>query len=152
VTCNCTKFSEALKSFADVRTRCEHSDEIQPTLEVVAKDISYSSAVLRCRVCGTLWVQEYPFPEMQGGGISCLYRITTSDPAQWLASACSLTMRLRSEFEDRSFFGCLGEEVGPEFCRHSGCTHKRIQVSVMCRLHHFEMIRGRPYLYATNEA
>ena len=152
MSCKCTNYSEPLATFSDVKQRCEHYEDLRATLDTVVDDLRAWRSVLRCRVCGALWAQEYPFSEMHGGGPACFYRITTADPAQWLVTAPDLTMQLRREHEDRSFFACLGEEIGPELCRHSGCTHKRIQFSVMCRLHHFEMITKRPYPYATNEA
>jgi hypothetical protein len=139
-------------TFADVRERCEHSADIATTLDVVATDASGWISVMRCRVCGSLWAREYPFGEMHGGGPACFYRISTTDPARWLATESGLTTRLRSADEDQRFFATLGAEIGPELCRHPGCTHKHIQFSVMCRLHHFEMITKRAYPYATNEA
>jgi hypothetical protein len=45
---------------------------------------------------------------------------------------------------EESFLELLGEELGPENCKHDGCDRKRIQYSVMCRRHHFEMIKQRP--------
>ena len=37
-----------------------------------------------------------------------------------------------------------GPETGQENCAHEACVKKRVSGSVMCRLHHFEMIRKRP--------
>lgn len=42
----------------------------------------------------------------------------------------------------RKFWESLGNEVGPEVCSTAGCSRKRIRVSVKCRLHHYEMLRG----------
>lgn len=47
--------------------------------------------------------------------------------------------------EDKAFWSCLGEELGPELCRSVGCVHKRIALSVFCRQHHFEAIKKRAY-------
>jgi hypothetical protein len=49
--------------------------------------------------------------------------------------------RRRSE-SNLKFFRSLGPEVGPEQCKGAGCDRKRIQVSAMCRIHHFEMLAG----------
>jgi hypothetical protein len=36
----------------------------------------------------------------------------------------------------------LGEEIGPELCRSAGCERKRVQHSLLCRLHHYENLLG----------
>ncbi len=46
-----------------------------------------------------------------------------------------------SKIEDREFLLALGDEVGPEACRREGCERKRIRLGVLCRRHHFEMMR-----------
>jgi hypothetical protein len=150
--CQCSNFSKSLVTFSDVAERCNHYMAIKPSLEAIADDLRAWRSVLRCKVCGTLWTCEYPFGEGQGGGSPCLYQISTSNPAYWLATQPDLSSELRSEHEDRCWFASLSEEIGPELCCHAGCTHKRIKFSFMCRLHHFEMIRGKPYLNATKAA
>jgi hypothetical protein len=90
-------------------------------------------------------MREYPFSESQGGGAPCLYQIANSDPPSVFRENPPLTTRIRNEFEDTNFFEALGEEIGPELCRHPGCDRKRIKFSVMCCPHHFEMIKGKPY-------
>ena len=47
--------------------------------------------------------------------------------------------------EDKQFIGLLGEEIETELCNYESCTHKRINNSVMCRKHHFEMVQKRPF-------
>jgi len=44
---------------------------------------------------------------------------------------------------DRSFYEILGTELQDLTCRFPGCTRGHIQHSVLCRVHHFEQIRGR---------
>lgn len=46
---------------------------------------------------------------------------------------------------DRQFCDKLGPEDSSRQCRHEGCHRGTIDVSVFCRRHHFESIRGRPY-------
>ena len=152
MSCNCANYTNALTTFSDVRERCEHSADIAATLDVVITDATLWASVMRCHVCESIWAREYPFSEMHGGGPACFYHITTTDFAGWLASGSGLTTRLRRAHEDQSLFAAFGEEIGPELCRHPDCTHRHIQFSVMCRLHHFEMITKRAYPYATNEA
>ena len=62
----------------------------------------------------------------------------------WLTPPPPLSEQEQQEHDDRLLFDSLGEEAGPEICRKPACAHRRIQLSVMCRQHHFEMIRGRP--------
>jgi len=47
-------------------------------------------------------------------------------------------------FGDRRFFVSLFPEDGPEICKHEGCNRKRIYNSVMCAVHHYEMIKRKP--------
>jgi hypothetical protein len=47
---------------------------------------------------------------------------------------------------DRTFWAALGDEVGPEICRHAGCERLRIRNSMLCRAHHFEQIKGREFI------
>ena len=60
----------------------------------------------------------------------------------WLATPSDQVIAAR---DDRDYRAALGDEVGPERCRHAGCDRKRIRHSVLCRLHHYEQIKGRPY-------
>jgi hypothetical protein len=147
MSCHCNKYSDDLTTFSDVKARCDHSVEIETSLEKIATDQSGWTSVFRCRLCQKIWAREYPFGEMQGGGPSCYYQITTSDPKKWLEKEAGLVMKLRDEQEDRDFMAVLGEEIGPETCCHTDCTHKRIRYSMMCREHHFLMIRNKPYQY-----
>ncbi len=45
------------------------------------------------------------------------------------------------KLEDQEFLRGLGKERGPEVCRRDGCQRKHIALSVLCRKHHFEMVR-----------
>lgn len=45
---------------------------------------------------------------------------------------------------DREFFDSLGVERPTEPCRAEGCKLRAIHHSVLCRVHHFEMIRKEP--------
>ena len=40
----------------------------------------------------------------------------------------------------------IGEEVGPEKCRRSGCNALRVSFSVLCRRHHYIMLKGVNYI------
>ncbi len=46
---------------------------------------------------------------------------------------------------DREFCDKLGEEDNSKKCRRDGCERGTIKLSVLCRRHHFETIRGRNY-------
>jgi hypothetical protein len=48
---------------------------------------------------------------------------------------------LRREYHSWS----LDPEVGPETCRRTGCARLRVNMSVLCRRHHFESIQLLPY-------
>jgi hypothetical protein len=145
--CTCSAYCGPLVSFADVQERCRVSRDLMPHLGLVAQDESGWRSVQRCRECGSLWAQEYPFGESHAGGPPCLYSISTESPTQWLAQSEDITTRIRREKEDRDFFGSLGPESGPELCKWPACKHKRIAYSVMCGGHHFEMVTGRKYAF-----
>jgi hypothetical protein len=44
----------------------------------------------------------------------------------------------------KEFYDSLGEERPAVPCREPGCKRGAITLSVLCRVHHFEMIRRRP--------
>ncbi|HEY9790868.1 MAG TPA: hypothetical protein V6D22_10745 [Candidatus Obscuribacterales bacterium] len=46
---------------------------------------------------------------------------------------------------DREFLGRLGDERADVRCQTEGCAHGAIQSSALCKKHHFEMIKKRPY-------
>jgi hypothetical protein len=142
--CRCREFAGALESLADVRTRCEAADAIAVHLREVATNADTWVSVLRCEHCTQLWAREYAFSEHHGGGLPCLYQISTTDPERWPASTVPLARELRRAGEDAQFLADLGPEVGPESCRRTDCSRKRISHSVLCRSHHFESIVGRP--------
>jgi len=62
----------------------------------------------------------------------------------WLKPPEPLTEEEYQRYEDEQFYASLADEVENEQCKHQGCTHNRIRQSVMCREHHFEMIKKRP--------
>ena len=45
---------------------------------------------------------------------------------------------------DLKFYDVLGEESTTKKCETEGCGRGRIDVSVFCKVHHFEMIKKRP--------
>lgn len=45
---------------------------------------------------------------------------------------------------DREFYDLLGPERPDQLCRRENCKRGAISHSVLCRIHHFEDIRGRP--------
>jgi hypothetical protein len=46
--------------------------------------------------------------------------------------------------QDKQFYDSLGEERPTVPCREPNCNRGAIALSVLCRIHHFEMIQGRP--------
>ncbi len=44
---------------------------------------------------------------------------------------------------DGRWYASLGDEVGPERCAQAGCERRHIVHSVMCRVHHYEMVKRR---------
>lgn len=66
-----------------------------------------------------------------------------SQNKDWLRPPPPLSEEAQKKIENDNFWKSLGEEIGPELCKHAGCTKKRIQYSVMCREHHFEMVTGQ---------
>jgi hypothetical protein len=142
--CVCEKYLSPLQTFDDVQRRCAASGEILPFLERIARNARKWLSVYRCRVCGILWAEEYPFGEMHGGGSPCLYAIETENPEAWLEAADDVTSKIRQNYEDEKFYESLGPELGPELCKHEGCGRKRVALSVMCRCHHFEMVLNKP--------
>ncbi len=45
---------------------------------------------------------------------------------------------------DRRFYDSLGPEDGSRKCRKDGCQRGVVSLSVLCRVHHFESVRGKP--------
>ena len=140
---NLASFRAPLRNFADVLSRTEASESIRPYLTKVT-DGNWRT-IYKDSFHESLWVEEFPFSEMQGGGPSAFYIIHTDDPDTWLKTAPYLSADLRRDKQDADFFSILGPELGPEPCRHTGCTHLRIKMSVFCRIHHFESVLGRPF-------
>jgi hypothetical protein len=44
---------------------------------------------------------------------------------------------------DRSFYDSLGLEDASKKCRRDGCQRGVVSLSVLCRVHHFESVRGK---------
>jgi hypothetical protein len=148
--CNCNSLKEPLRNLEDIYARCKASnEEVYRTLDEIKTSVENWLTIYRCRVCGTLFAEVFPFSEMHGGGPKCLYQIETSDLDNWIQSYVPLTPKLRQAADDSAFFKVLGDEIGPEVCRHDNCTRLRIRNSVMCKEHHFEMLKGRPFLETT---
>ncbi len=62
----------------------------------------------------------------------------------WLLPPPPPTPEEQQRTDDEQFWLSLGEEVGSDTCTTAGCSRKRIPLSVKCRTHHFEMVKGRP--------
>jgi hypothetical protein len=45
---------------------------------------------------------------------------------------------------DRDFYDSLGDESTKERCKHQGCNRGKVNLSLYCRIHHFEMVEIRP--------
>lgn len=142
--CECHIFSSPIHSYADVLARCEASTAgLRRTLEQVRALPSEWATLFRCRECGSFWCEEYPFSEYHGGGSPCIYRVESTDVEEWARSYRAVTPQFRQRHEDAVFLESLGDEIGPELCQRPGCGRQRIPYSVMCRRHHFEMLKHR---------
>lgn len=62
----------------------------------------------------------------------------------WLKSPDPLTDEQLQQSEDETFYASLNGEVESEKCKEDGCANNRIKYSVLCRDHHFEMVKKRP--------
>ena len=51
---------------------------------------------------------------------------------------------LEEQKKELKFFKSLLPEVGPAICAHSDCSHKTVKLSMMCAIHHFEIIKNKP--------
>ena len=67
---------------------------------------------------------------------ACPKTLNAPDPPP----AEAILRRLDLEFCDK-----LGAESPESQCRREGCIRGTVKLSVLCRRHHFEKIRGRPY-------
>jgi len=45
---------------------------------------------------------------------------------------------------DRTFYESLGPENLSKKCKRDGCNRGTISLSVLCRVHHFESVKGKP--------
>ena len=52
---------------------------------------------------------------------------------------------------DLKLFQALGSEIGPDMCRRPGCDRKTVRLSVMCRRHHYEMIKEEPCPFSDDD-
>ncbi len=138
--CKCDKYSASPTTVEELRARAAETAEIKMTLDELEVDSSGWLSILRCRTCGTLWAKE-SLPERYDP--PRLYQIKTDNPKRWLQEHESFIEKIYRDYEDNAFLQTLGDEVGPEHCKHEGCTRKRIKNSVLCRRHHFEMILHR---------
>jgi hypothetical protein len=147
-TCACARWLAPLENWSDVKTRIASSalGDLLPTLDVDVEGAWV--AAYRCRVCGQSWAKEFPFGEMHGGGPPCLYAIETEDPRGWVAEGPGIPSRFRQGEEDRAFFDGLGEERPHPRCAAPNCPRGAILHGVFCRVHHFEMIKGKPCPFA----
>jgi hypothetical protein len=67
-----------------------------------------------------------------------------SQNEDWLKPPEPMSDEGRQKYEDEQFFASLGDEVESEPCQHEGCIQNRIRNSMICRQHHFEMVKKRP--------
>ena len=94
------------------------------------------------------WVEEKKFHSFgDPGRLEEIFRIfvtwAKSQNEDWLKPPPPLSEEELQKLEDQIFWDSLGEEKGPGTCKHAGCDRKRIPLSVMCRRHHFEMVKKR---------
>ena len=144
--CVCEVFKSPFRSFEDLVARCELSQSSAAKELVELRVIPQSWLTIRqCKTCGSLFAEEFPFSESHGGGPACIYAIETTSVDEWIRLYEPLTPQIRRTHEDKSFLKSLGDEVGPEKCHRDSCSRLRIRNGVLCRSHHFEMIKGRVY-------
>ena len=150
MACDCEGQRDPVTSMADLKARIEPSRAIRPRLSQVRDDPANWRTLFRCRVCGSYWIEEYPWSELQGGGPTVLLPVLSSDASAYLRSSADLVPALlreqaeiRRKLDDKEFWVKLGAEIGPKACNEPGCGRLRIELSVCCRRHHFMMIKGR---------
>jgi len=136
------KYKSALISFDDVKERMTFTHEIKQCLIKVKTGVWKSLYISEDE--GSYWIEEYPFSEMQGGGLSCLYLFENNDALNAFDTAPYLTNLLRKKSENQIFWGLIGNDLGSEKCRQEGCNSNRIKVGVLCKVHHYENIKQEP--------
>ncbi len=143
--CNCSQYTKPIETINDITSRCKNSSEIKTYLQNVAIDSTRWFSINKCTECGKYWAEEYPFGERHGGGSACYYQVETKKPDKWLKENSPITHSIRKRHENNLFIKSLGKELGPKKCKKENCNSLRVSFSVMCKKHHFEMIKKKPY-------
>jgi len=139
--CKCQKYISVPATVPEFRERATHTEEIEEFLVSEATNSEKWAELLVCRECGVHWNKEY-LPERYE--LPCLYQVPAIAPEKWMCEFVPLSTEIYQKHEDQALLDVIGPETGPENCAHEGCVKKRVSGSVMCRYHHFEMIRKRP--------
>jgi hypothetical protein len=139
--CKCQNYNSVPATVQEFRERATHTAEIEKFLASEVVNSEKWTELLVCRECGAHWCKEY-LPERYEP--PCLYQIPAIAPEKWMREFIRLSTEIYQKYEDQAFLDVIGPETGQENCAHEACVKKRVSGSVMCRLHHFEMIRKRP--------
>jgi immunity protein 27 of polymorphic toxin system len=144
-TCICEQQRRRPEVMEDLKRFMALADSIAPTLDSIARSPDGWRSLHRCRECGALWEQTYPYGGHHGGGPKCLIPAAQAPVHEYFNTVPDITLSIRRRAEDDLFISAIGPEVGPGMCNTVGCDRRCVQHSVMCPRHHFEMITHRPF-------
>ena len=148
--CECSEYLSRPVTMREVESFIATAGKIALTLDLVKRSRDGWRSLYRCRECGTFWEKTYPFSEAHGGGPECLIPAAPVSPAQYFEVVPDLVAALRQGAEDNDFIASVGSARGPERCTTAGCGDLRIEHSVKCLRHHFEMVFGRTFPQSGN--
>jgi len=138
VTCNARADSAWLLELREIyRGRAQHLLTRGEEYELLAIEVSMLAAALEKAPVQPvrLWILSQP------DGVS--YNIFELVESRAIAGVVQTE---DERIAQRRFFDSLGPEQPDTHCKRADCERGTIEHSVFCRAHHFESIKGMPYL------
>ncbi len=135
--CHCKHFGPPVLSRVGLRDRAAATQRFGRSYAVLATNDAQHEALVQCRKCGKLYQQG---EHQEGMGVhTYMFEVPEIEPAVWRENPFPDLFLL---VVDRDFYQALGPEDASTACRRADCTRPKVALSICCRRHHFEQVKG----------
>jgi len=135
--CICNKYSDIL-DYGALTKRFKDTKNIFSYLTLIAEHPEKEHRLYQCETCGQLWQRSLSWMD---GNEQYIFKVPKINIGEWkekpFVQPDDLFVRtgVVRQYLERAIF-----EEQNVICRHAGCTHYSIKLSVFCVIHHMESI------------
>lgn len=137
MTCNCVKYLD-ITDRTSLNKRSRDTKAIVDALELIGDIDDSEHRLYKCPSCGQFWQRSL---DWMGGNKAYVFKVPVVEVGLWNAKQFVQPDELFNRVGHiQQYFDRVEFEEQEKICKREGCRNRSIKLSVLCALHHLEMI------------